>query len=70
MRDWRVYYNDNTRLSAWIHLADANNLELYAHIEQWLHSTYRAHVVNHTPDNWYIQFPDQESLIQFLLTWE
>lgn len=70
MQDWRVYFNTNTWLGAWINLADANNLESYAHIEAWLLSTYDAYVVDLKPGEWYIQFPDQESFTQFVLTWE
>ena len=70
MQDWRVYYNGNKRLRAWLKLAHANNLEIYAHIQQWLLSTYNAQVVDDKPNEWYIQFPDQESFMQFVLTWE
>ncbi len=69
MQDWRVYYNGNTRLRAWLHLAHANNFDQFAHIEHWLLSTYNAHVVDDKPNEWYIQFPDQESFMQFVLTW-
>jgi hypothetical protein len=59
---------DSHCLDLWGRLCDGR-FRTYAHVCAWLMSTYQAHVIDHEPGEWYIQFPDADSLMEFTLTW-
>lgn len=71
MQHLRVYY-DVTKakdLRSWVHMSSVNQFVKFDQIDSWLQETYGAHVVDDQVNIWYIQFPDQESLIRFQFAW-
>jgi hypothetical protein len=60
---------DPNSYDLWLRLGKGR-FTTYDQLCDWLRATYQAEVVDISQGYWYIQFPDESTHTQFVLTWQ
>lgn len=70
--EYRMYWNTKNpeNLMRWIRLCNDLKITGYSELEAWFKTTYQAVIIDAEAGTWYAQFPNAETYMEFVLTWQ